>query len=494
MSKINLVSLSGEQLWPTIHSIAHFGDQINNLFILHTDDEAKSARPAISIRDFVASWNKTIQVILPKLPIKNNSSEISHALHQWMEAYPNQNWVINATGGTKLMFLGVLDFVNQANVQIIYRDLTGKPGQIWQVVSRMEALGFLESKAIDIPNDSTDAIPVETLVKTIWGAGGNFSVDFGPPLPNIDLEKTTKIAALNEWNFQKAFQAMNYPATAPSGQLFEQYVASILHALGVKNLACNAVRKSHELKNLSEIDIIANHKGALTIIDCKMRSEEDEKTGKAETLFDQIRKAYQVGNELGGLGAKIILLRPNRTFSSNEESLAKSYRITVFDAPKITNIIDHFADHFQADSIPQNLINLQKIIQESQSNQIYQGMGPAPFKHDWDDQTRQSGILNINSKLQHLQNDLDQDWAIFSLDDFFYLDLTIPKKWIKKTKSEIENSILDYLQSFTQGLADLRILNLSNKRCRIEMTTGNENNKALIKLFQNRFGKPLFNF
>ncbi|MEN9672814.1 MAG: hypothetical protein RL553_1079, partial [Planctomycetota bacterium] len=90
MSKINLVSLSGEQLWPTIHSIAHFGDQIENLFILHTDDEAKSARPARSIHNFVASWNKNIKVILPKLPIKNNSAEISHALHQWMEAYPNQ--------------------------------------------------------------------------------------------------------------------------------------------------------------------------------------------------------------------------------------------------------------------------------------------------------------------------------------------------------------------------------------------------------------------
>ena len=119
MSKINLVSLSGEQLWPTIHSIAHYGNQIEKLFILHTDDDAKSARPARSIHDFVASWNKDIKVILPKLPIKNNSSEISHALHQWMEAYPNQNWVINATGGTKLMFLGVLDFVNMDNVQNI---------------------------------------------------------------------------------------------------------------------------------------------------------------------------------------------------------------------------------------------------------------------------------------------------------------------------------------------------------------------------------------
>ena len=494
MSKINLVSLSGEQLWPTIHSIAHFGDQIENLFILHTDDDAKSARPARSILNFVASWNKNIKVILPKLPIKNNSAEISHALHQWMEAYPNQNWVINATGGTKLMFLGVLDFVNLANVQIIYRDLTGKPGQIWQSVSRMEALGFLEAKAIDIPNDSTDAIPVETLVKTIWGDGGNFTVDFGPPLPNIDLEKTTKIAALNEWNFQKAFKAMNYPATAPSGQLFEQYVASILHALGVKNLACNAVRKSLELKNLSEIDIIANHKGALTIIDCKMRSEEDEKTGKAETLFDQIRKAHQVGNELGGLGAKIILLRPNRTFSSNEESLAKSYRITVFDAPKITKIISHFADHFQAESIPQNLINLQNIIQESQSNQIYPGMGPAPFQHEWDPATRQSGIMDINRYLVNLQNDLNQNWSIFSMDNLFYLDFPIPDKWLLNPKSEIENSILDYLHSFTKRMADLRILNLTRKRCRVEMATANENNKALIKLFQNRFGKSLFNF
>ena len=225
-----------------------------------------------------------------------------------------------------------------------------------------------------------------------------------------------------------------------------------------------------------------------------MRSEEDEKTGKAETLFDQIRKAHQVGNELGGLGAKIILLRPNRTFSSNEESLAKSYRITVFDAPKITKIISHFADHFQAESIPQNLINLQNIIQESQSNQIYPGMGPAPFQHEWDPATRQTGIMDINRYLVNLQNDLNQNWSIFSMDNLFYLDFPIPDKWLLNPNTEIENSILDYLHSFTKRMADLRILNLTRKRCRVEMATANENNKALIKLFQNRFGKSLFNF
>ena len=76
----------------------------------------------------------------------------------------------------------------------------------------------------------------------------------------------------------------------------------------------------------------------------------------------------------------------------------------------------------------------------------------------------------------------------------FYKHSPIPDKWLINPNSKIENSILDYLHSLTEKMADLRILNLSKKRCRVEMATANKNNKTLIKIFQKRFGKSLFNF
>ncbi len=489
MSKINLVSLSGEQLWPTIHSIAHYGENIDKLFLLHSEDEVRSAKPARSIRNFVVQWNKNIKVIMPSSSIKSNPADVSNALNQWMEQYPSEQWVINASGGTKLMLLGVLDFANLNNVQIIYRDLVSKN---WHALSRIPDLGFLKTDRIEIAEDVTDSISVEKLVETIWSDSGNFIVKFGTDLPDIDSEKTTKIASLNDWNFKKAFESLGYPAECASGQLFEQYIVSILKNLGIKNVTYNAVKQLHNGFAISEIDIIANHNGSLTIIDCKMRGIADEEKGKTESFFEQIRKAYQVGNELGGLGAKIILLRPNRVLSENERLLASSYRIDVIDSPKISNIVDLLASHFNISDIPQTLLNLQKIILDSQSNQIYAGLGSASFKNDWDNQTRQSGILDFNREITKLRNDLGQEWSIFLLDNQLFVDFPIPVKMLKLENHVLSDQILDKLQILTQRMADLEMVNLSPKRGRVKVSYPQDSSIQIRRFFQSRFGKPLF--
>lgn len=488
---INLVSLCSEQLWPTIHSLAYFGQRIQKLFLLHTNDDLKSGRPARSIAKFLMSWNPDITVVLPKVSPENSSAGISRTLHEWMDEHPNCDWVINASGGTKLMLLGVLDFASIKNVEVIYRDLTGKPGETWHSVKRVEEFGFLKNTPIPIEENCTDLIPVETLVKTIWSDSGNFHVEVGIPPPALDVEQITKYASLNSWNFKKAFQASGYPSQLSSGLLFEQYVSSIMVNLGIKNITCNAVRKTPLNKAVSEIDIIVNHQGKLTIIDCKMRSLEDENDGKVETLFDQIRKSHQVGSELGGLGAQVVLLRPNRILSENELMLARSYRIEVFDAPKMPTIIDGFAKFFGVVKIPTHLLNVQKIIQASQENQFYPGMGPAPFKNDWDLQTRSTGIINLNSLLGKLQNDLNQDWAAFELDNEIHMDFTIPKNLLNLPGDKLKSVLGDKFARILGHYADVKHIEIFKSKGRISLRPFPGKINETRKSLQRRYGKPI---
>lgn len=491
MSPINLVSIVSEQLWPTIHCLAHYGSRIQRLFLLHTNDESRSIRPAKSIAKFVSLWKPEIKVIFPRIIPENSSTGISKALHEWMDEFPDSDWVINASGGTKLMMLGVLDFANLPNVEVIYRDLTGNPGEIWHSVQRSEEFGFLKNAPISIDENATDLIPVEILVKTIWSDHGNFLVEFGQKIPDLDVEKVTRIASLNNWDFKKAFQAGGYPAENSSGQLFEQYVVSILINLGVRNITCNAVRSTPSKKALSEIDIIANHQGNLTVIDCKMRSLEEENLGKVETLFEQIRKANQMGKELGGLGAKVIILRPNRTLSENESHLAESYRVKPLDAPKMSEIIDCFAKHFGIEKIPDNLINVQNIIQNSQKNQFYPGMGQPPFKYDWDPNTRSTGILNVNSLLGKLQNDLNQNWAAFEIDTNIYIDFAIPNALTHLPEENLRIHLFEKMNAMFGDFSDVEILSVTKRKARCELQVLPGQIHSLKKRLGKMFGRPI---
>ena len=116
--------------------------------------------------------------------------------------------------------------------------------------------------------------------------------------------------------------------------------------------------------------------------------------------------------------------------------MALSYKIKVFDAPKMVEIIDLFAIHFNVNKIPESLFRVQNIIKVSQKDQFYAGVGPAPFRNDWDSKTRATGILNLNSLLAKLQDDLHQDWAAFEIDTVIYLDFGIPT-YLANLKGEI---------------------------------------------------------
>src|SRR5262249_22297617 len=129
-----------------------------------------------------------------------------------------------------------------------------------------------------------------------------------------------------------------------------------LLALEVGNVACGVERHGEGGQALQEIDLVANHGGRLEVIDCKLRTERDEHAGEVETITSQIRQAAQTRRDLGGLGARLVWLRPNRTLSPEERALAEAYGLDVLDRRDVRrDLFGRLANVFGVGVLPEEI-------------------------------------------------------------------------------------------------------------------------------------------
>ena len=93
--------------------------------------------------------------------------------------------------------------------------------------------------------------------------------------------------------------------------------------MGLWNLQKNLILRGSEGQVLHEIDIVANHRGRILIFDCKLRAEEEE-GDVVEPITSQIRQFAHTQRQLGGLGARGILIRPNRWIEQELSDMAQA--------------------------------------------------------------------------------------------------------------------------------------------------------------------------
>jgi hypothetical protein len=353
-----MIVLAREQLWPNIHGLVHWSHTLRHFCIYHTADEDRSARPARRLAALCRSLSPAVTVHLPAEPSGILPDEVHEQVRLWKEQIPGQTWVINATGGNKLMFAGALRSVAEPHTTLVYRELADR---CWyELVS--DTTGPVARRTEAFAHTGTDTLPVETLVKAQWDAPDTkITSDLPRPLPILEL---TRAVLQTGWDWRRAFRQAGLPGAETPGILFERYVAAVLLELGVSNLICNVVQRSRDGETLQEIDLVANSGGRLAIIDCKLRSEEEE--GKhEERITSQIRQAALTRRELGGLDAALLLLRPNRTFSDDLRDLAGGLRLRVVDARDVHSFFTHLARFFGVTQLPPALEQAEKLVQAS---------------------------------------------------------------------------------------------------------------------------------
>lgn len=108
-----LVVLASEQLWPNIHSLVHWHKRLprlTDLCVYDTNDERRSKHPALQLKRLCKElYEGSVDVHLPPEPAGIEPVDVTAQLRHWKKTLPGRSWVINATGGLKLMFAGTLD-------------------------------------------------------------------------------------------------------------------------------------------------------------------------------------------------------------------------------------------------------------------------------------------------------------------------------------------------------------------------------------------------
>src|SRR5581483_12448160 len=156
--RTTLVLLASEQLWPNLHSIEHWTPELRRVLLYHTPDR-RSAEPAQRLVRFCrerCGWDEERdkdRVLPNKGPA--TAEGVIERFNAWRKEFSDGPWVVNATGGTKLMFDGAASFRGRDGVLVVYRELS--PGSPWFKLGH-EQDGTPTASHIEISADETDSI------------------------------------------------------------------------------------------------------------------------------------------------------------------------------------------------------------------------------------------------------------------------------------------------------------------------------------------------
>lgn len=340
--KTGMIMLASEQIWPNLLGLLHFHQQfgLEALRIYHSD-AAVSKGPALRLaqwcRETFPHWDVQLSTQNGVQP-----EDVAAQLCRWLEAGGDDwNWIINATGGIKLMSFGLSDFVQVEpvdaatinRVRLVYLELTaGK----WYELCR-GSTGAIQSSSFAVSSNLADALPLTNLLQLQQGG------EWSPQLPQaVPVLKLVEQGIPINWNWREMFVKTGLSTTDSTGQqlghgfLFEQFVAGSLLAIGLGNVAINV-----KLGELAENDVVCQHHGRIYFLDCKLTTSEQAaaKAGGGvsggQALITEINDVAQRLRKMGGLAATGVLLRPNRDCTSIQHEFAQDSRVEIWDRTRM---------------------------------------------------------------------------------------------------------------------------------------------------------------
>jgi len=419
-----MVIFASEQLWPNVQGLVHWyrhRGRIKDLCIYYTDDPQKSAGPAGRFEGFARRVFPTISVHFPERPGGKLPHEVYQQIVSWQQQLPDRHWIINATGGLKLMFAGAIRALELPRTEVVYRELSGEWFR-WSKTDHGEDL-----RPIEIDSSETDDIPVGDLVQVQSPIASQRQWYYTKPEP-LPIKELVKHGFATAWNWRDMFKECGLDTNEQSGFLFERFVAAVLLNLGIKQVCLNAKLGEENGQSLQEIDVIANYRGRLLIFDCKLRVETEEGV-RVESLSSQIRQAAAIHRDIGGLGARVLMIRPGRSFKPQERLLAAALQVDVLDCHQSLDFfrkIAEFCDY--PEDLPEELAAAQKELDQAKA----QGYLEA-FAHSTLFRTRprpgESGqtIIHLDGEFNEYLREHGQDWCVYKYLNQMFVFLALPK-------------------------------------------------------------------
>ncbi len=338
---IAMAVLASEQIMPNLEGLLSIHSKetpVSHLFIYHTNDLERSAKPAHRIKKMAENFFGTLKVTLHQ-PEKNEDGKhpelVYSAIEQWFASVPPSHLVINATGGLKTMFAGVLSFVNAENRQVIYRDLDGTWLQLF-----MQA-GSLQTETIAVDQQKLNQRIKKLGIKELVKIQSGFSEIHSTKPRAITCIAMLEQVIAKQWNWQAVATEKE-----SSGSMFEQWFASLIATFNVDDLVVGLEPHDKLRGPQMETDIWVLKNSQLYTFDLKLISKKQKKSSLAE----QITNASAQADKFAGINVKTILVRPGYSFpqenANSLKMLAKRFSCDIWFQEDMPDMLFHLKKLF----------------------------------------------------------------------------------------------------------------------------------------------------
>jgi len=336
--------LVSEQLSPALEGVIafhqpHQNKELTDIFIYCTNDVSRSSEPAKRLKYCLSQLlnNSNIKIHKPdKTENGTNPYLVYKAINHWAEQLKNKKsiseLIINATGGLKTMFTGVLPFLKKPENRVVYRDFSG-----WYEIERT-ASDLYDSKLLEVSDKVRNGRMKITGIKNLI----NLQMDF----PDLGIEDPRKMDALSNLT-QVIDKQWNWKSIAiekeSAGIAFEHWFSNVIKLLNVDEVKMGIKSKIKGEIQL-ETDIWVLNNAQLYFFDLKLTNNKTEKS----SLVEQITNASAVAQQLAGLGVKTILIRPGYTQKNNvfKNETAKRFGCEIWMQEDMENLLNKFQTLF----------------------------------------------------------------------------------------------------------------------------------------------------
>lgn len=331
-----LVAMTGRQMWSHLDALAQWGDGLEELVLLPAYDDDRPGGPVERLsrfaeRHFPGLFVRVLDAVADDAPDAVFAAVAavaagpppagSDVADGDSASAAGRRIVVNASGGTRLMFLGAARAAGLIpSVLTVFRDDDGPWYQLCQDGSAA-ALGFLD-------RDATERFDITDLLEVTW-ADERRTVMHRKQQPAPHLVKAAR-QCLSGQHFHQAFTKALRSARRleHAGHDFEGFIQALVLLMGADDVAVSVELRDRGY-GVQEVDLVVNENGRLTVIDCKWRKRPETPIGT------QIREAFATRQLLGDDTAQIVLMRPLMRIPAHSLALAADLDVRVVDAQSL---------------------------------------------------------------------------------------------------------------------------------------------------------------
>ena len=342
--KTTLISLISDQTIPNVQFIKEKNDVDNYIFITSEDMERKGVTDWI-INACNLNDKRISRIIVNPFSFDDIHSKTVAVLND------DDRYLVNLTGGTKIMSLAINDLLRDFNTEMFY--LTGNknyikifPGRnkpVFQLTEPLKIKDYLAAYGFEITT-STPTIPFEVTEKIAHYFLTSFNKETDvAPLSYLFSKRDKNIKSLSEQDGLKDYlDRIGYTTIVSdklnkletkylTGDWYEEYIYQLIlnqKDQNISDVATGCILMKNGVRN--EYDILYLQNDNLKIIECKTfiwSNAEETKTIISDTIY----KADSLKNKLGLFANTSIVTLSELTSTRLKDHLerAKENRINV---------------------------------------------------------------------------------------------------------------------------------------------------------------------